>query len=114
MLSSQSDMEPRVVEVPLLYKGPWRPRSVIWRKPVPRRRETFLAESTLGSVYEVCVIVSSPCPDWASWASQTVYMEKIGRARRVTIPSQKVDLAFSPSQLFVSRKRFSTFSKGGV
>ena len=38
---------------------------------------------------------------------------KVGPARRVTLPSpsQKVDPAFSPNQLFVSRKRFSTFWK---
>ena len=42
----------------------------------PEKKGTFLAESTSGSVYEVCLIISAPWPDWPGWASQSVYMEK--------------------------------------
>ena len=68
----------------------------IWRKVVPGKRLTLLAESTLPSVYMskkltplpdsragfamttvlAHALIVSPWPSWPGWASQSVYMEK--------------------------------------
>ena len=73
-------------------------RAFIWeiRWPLYRSQELTTALTQ--------ALIVSPWLSWLGWLSQSVYMEKSGPTKRVTLPSKKGDpvtLKFWQSQLFV-------------